>query len=303
MRGEIYLVLTTLLAALGWGASKMVVAEMPGDLFIGSRFLIAGLLLLPSCYKQFNTLDRRQFAYLVSVGVILSIALQVWVYAVSRTSSLSEGAFIMSLAVILAPLTAWMLFRERPNKPYWIALPVAIVGMMLLTLTDGWTLEQSQLGFLAASVLLSAHFVLNKRLTASVPTLLSICIQLTVVGISGLLFAQFNAQLNAISGSENVSFALTQFELSNAVLFWFAISIVGATVLRYLVQTLGQSSVKIETASLIMILEPLWTLAISLSLLGEAFHLQKVVGGLVILSSLVLYRRRSAAQNKRVQNC
>jgi len=38
MRGEILLLIATLLAALGWIASKIVVTAMPGNLFIASRF-------------------------------------------------------------------------------------------------------------------------------------------------------------------------------------------------------------------------------------------------------------------------
>lgn len=47
MRGIIYLLIATLLAAMGWVASKFVVSHMPGDLFLGVRFVLASLILLP----------------------------------------------------------------------------------------------------------------------------------------------------------------------------------------------------------------------------------------------------------------
>ena len=72
---------------------------------------------------------------------------------------------------------------------------------------------------------------------------------------------------------------------------WFAASTVIATSLRYLMQTTGQFSVKIETASLIMILEPIWTLILSVGLLGEVLEPQKLLGGGVILLSLFVYTR------------
>lgn len=279
MRGELYLVLATLLAAIGWGSSKIVVLEVPGDIFIAARFLLAGLVLLPFCYKQLRILTQKQFVYLIGVGGVLSLSLQVWVHAVSITDSLAEGAFIMSLAMIIAPFTSWLLFRIKPTRAFWIALPVAIVGMMLLTLNNGWRIEKSQIVFLVASALLSIHFVLNKRSIKSVSPLLSICIQLFVVGVSGALYVQFNSH--------------PLYEPSSHVWIWFTISTIVATALRYLVQTLGQFSVKIETASLIMILEPIWTLFISFMILNESIEQQKLIGGLVIFLSLFVYTKLS----------
>jgi drug/metabolite transporter (DMT)-like permease len=58
---------------------------------------------------------------------------------------------------------------------------------------------------------------------------------------------------------------------------------------RYLLQTLGQVNVKLETASLIMILEPIWTLILSISFLNEVVEVQKLIGGGVILLSLFIY--------------
>ena len=55
--GEAYLFGATLLAAVGWIASKLVVLEMPGPLFIGVRFFIASLILLPFCFRLIRQLS------------------------------------------------------------------------------------------------------------------------------------------------------------------------------------------------------------------------------------------------------
>lgn len=75
----------------------------------------------------------------------------------------------MSLAMIIAPLVSWSLFQIKPNRSFWLALPVSMMGMALLTLGSGWHLESSQLYFLMASVLLSIHFVLNKNIGSRLP--------------------------------------------------------------------------------------------------------------------------------------
>ena len=279
MRGVLYLFIATLLAAVGWVASKIVVQSMPGEVFIGTRFILASLILVPFCYKSLLKLSLKQVLSACGVGVFLGGALQVWIYAVSISESLSEGAFIMSLAMIIAPLTAWLLFQIKPNRAFWIALPVSISGMMLLSLTNGWNMQVSQLLFLLASSLLSVHFVLNKRISGNLKPLVSICLQLFVVGVVGVVYALFT-QPHTIVFSSNL-------------IIWFAISTLIATSVRYLLQTMGQYKVSMETAALLMILEPIWTLILSVIVLGESLESQKLIGGGVIFLSLLIYIKLS----------
>ncbi|MEF1227990.1 DMT family transporter [Vibrio fortis] len=277
--GEVYLLGATLLAAVGWIASKLVVLEMPGPLFIGVRFFIASLILLPFCFRLIRQLSWSQLLGIAGVGLILSGSLQVWVYAVSITDSLSEGAFITSLAMIIAPFVSWLIFRVKPNRAFWLSFPISIIGMLLLTLTHGWAFEESQIYFLLASIMLSLHFVMNKRVTNNVKPIASICIQLFMVGISGMAFAAMTGQ--------------PEFEITGSLIFWFTVSAVVATAIRYLLQTVGQHSVNMEVAALIMILEPVWTLILSVTMLGETVELQKLVGGAVIIGALFCYIRLS----------
>ncbi|MEZ9648456.1 DMT family transporter [Vibrio sp. 10N.261.52.C2] len=279
MRGELYLLFATLLAGIGWIASKLVVLEMPGPVFIGVRFLVASLILLPFCIHHIRKLSLKQVLSLCGVGLLLSASLQVWVFAVSVTESLSEGAFIMSLAMIIAPFVSWIFFRVKPNRAFWMSFPIAIIGMLLLTLGNGWHVEQSQVYFLLASMLLSVHFVMNKRVITNIKPIASICVQLFVVGVSGLAFASLTAQ--------------PEFEITKTLVFWFIVSAVIATSIRYLLQTVGQHSVNMEVAALIMILEPVWTLLLSVSVLGESVEMQKLLGGAVIIASLFCYIKSS----------
>lgn len=248
---------------------------MPGPVFIGVRFFVASLILLPFCIHHIRKLSLKQILSLCGVGLLLSASLQVWVFAVSVTESLSEGAFIMSLAMIIAPFVSWILFRVKPNRAFWKSFPIAIMGMLLLTLTNGWHVEQSQIYFLLASMLLSVHFVMNKRVITNIKPIASICVQLFVVGISGMAFASMTAQ--------------PEFEITKTLIFWFIVSAVIATSIRYLLQTVGQHSVNMEVAALIMILEPVWTLLLSVSMLGETVEMQKLLGGAVIIGSLFCY--------------
>ncbi|WP_394131334.1 DMT family transporter [Shewanella maritima] len=279
MRASVYLLLATLLAAVGWVASKVIVETMPGESFIGLRFLVASLILLPFCYKAVIKLRLKQWLFSLMAGVVLGVGLQIWMHAVTISDGLSEGAFIMSLAMLIAPLVAWLLYQITPNRAFWLALPVSIAGMALLTLANGWQLAPSQGLFLLSSVTMSFHFVLNKRLTANIAPLVAICVQMMAVAGVSLVY---------VSMIEQASYNWTV-----DLFMWFIVSTVAATAIRYLLQTIGQSGCKIETAALIMLLEPVWTMLLSVSFLGEQVATQKLFGGGLILLSLVLYIKMS----------
>ncbi|WP_117232862.1 DMT family transporter [Vibrio maerlii] len=282
MRGETLLLITSLLAGIGWVAAKVVVESMPGELFIATRFLIAGLAILPLCIRELSTHSVVQIAKVAAIGLLMSVAMQVWIYAISITNTLAEGGFIVSLAMIISPFTAWVMFKKKPNKAFWLALPIAVIGLMLMTLTSGWQLEESQVVFLFSSILFSIHFVLNKQITNSVKPVAAMCVQMIAIGISGLVW------------SKVLGISAEQVTFSQIFVFWFFISTLVATAFRFILQTVGQSKVNVETASLIMILEPIWTLILSGVILGEVLATQKLFGGLLIVLSLVVYIKKTS---------
>lgn len=127
----------------------------------------------------------------LALGVLLNIAMQVWIYALGISDSMGEGAFIMSTAVLLAPLLGWALFRVRPKRAFWQDLPVAIAGIALLTLTDGWQLAVGQVFFLLSALLISLHFNLNKYFSGKIRTLPLVCLQAFAAGCFSLLLSLF----------------------------------------------------------------------------------------------------------------
>ena len=80
MRGEFYLLMATLLAAVGWIASKIVITAVPGEIFIVARFLLASIILfpflLPPCFVikcQANDFRMRCGSYFGAVNSGLGI--------------------------------------------------------------------------------------------------------------------------------------------------------------------------------------------------------------------------------------
>ncbi|MGL5463210.1 MAG: EamA family transporter, partial [Aeromonas veronii] len=72
------MVLVTLLAAAGWLFSKEAIRELPPAAFIGSRFLLAALLLLPLAWLREPPPTRAQLVRAAGCGTLLGASLLLW---------------------------------------------------------------------------------------------------------------------------------------------------------------------------------------------------------------------------------
>ncbi|MEZ8101853.1 DMT family transporter [Vibrio bivalvicida] len=270
------LFITTALAGLGWIFSKETIQGLPPFGFVGLRFLVASICLLPLCYKRFRDLTTQLLLQAIGGGSILALALLTWVYAISISETLGEGAFIVSLSMIIVPIIAWVLYQERPKRAFWVSMPIAIAGLAMLSLTDGWQSSAGQLWFLANACLLALHFNVNSKLAQKVPVLMLTCIQLFVTGVLALV--------------ASLIFETIPESVETSIWGWFALSALLATSLRYVMQTLGQKGCNPANAALIMLLEPIWTVILSILWYGEQLSRNKLIGCSLILLALIFYR-------------
>ncbi len=275
-RGELILLVVTILAASGWLFSKYSLQELPPAGFISVRFLAAALLFLPFAYPQLRRLSREQFKSAVTVGSAFSLNLFLWVQGMSYSENMGEGAFIVSLSMLLAPLVSWLIFCHRPQRMFWFCLPLAACGLFLLASDSGLALSLGNALFLLSSLAAATSFVLNNQFSKFVPALPLTTIQLTMVGLFCGLFS--------------LGFETWPQTVSIATWSWVAASVLIATGFRFLLQAIGQRHSQITNAAIIMILEPVWTLMLSVVLLSEIITWQKALGCILILTALFVYR-------------
>lgn len=275
-KAALVLVATTMIAALGWIFSKETIQGMPPFGFIGLRFTIASVCLLPLCFRPLLAANLKDVLSAGGVGLLLGSAVMTWISAISISDTLGEGAFIMSLSMLFVPIVAWVMFRQRPQRIFWVSLPIAVAGLACLSLVGGWKQSASQLWFLIAALILALHFNVNSKYSKKLPVLVLTCVQLFTAGCLGLIVSFFVESRPT--------------EIDSTIWMWFALSTLLATSLRYVMQTMGQKFVQAGNAALIMILEPVWTVILSVLWYGEILTTNKLIGCTLILFSLVVYR-------------
>lgn len=275
-KADFLLIIVTLLAAVSWMFSKESLADMPPLLFMGSRFLLAGMILAFFGWRSLKSLSREQWRAAINIGLVFGIAMACWIMGLFTTRSIGEGAFITSLAVVLVAPLGYLLFRDSIARSTWVALPMAIAGLALLALQDGFHPEVSQIYFFFAALLLSLTFILNSHAAAKTPALALSAIQLALVGLVSL----------------TLSLALESWpaQVSANMLWWLSLSVIVGTAARFLLQTYAQGLTSPAHAAVIMVLEPVWTSAIAAWWFDERMSAQQLLGCALIFASLLANR-------------
>ena len=278
LKADLILVGATLVAAAGWIFSKESLAGLPPLLFVGVRFLLAGVVLMAFSWRQLRLLDRAGWRGSVLVGALFTLAMMLWIKGLEHASHLGEGAFISSLGAVLVPVVARLFFGEHPPRIAWVAMPVAMVGFAFLSLEHGFRFEPGQWLFLAAALVFAVLINLNGRVVRQVPPLALSAVQVSMVGVLVL-------PLSALYESWPAAVSLP-------VLGWVLASALIATTLRFFIQLYGQSLTTPSHASMILMLEPMWTAMLAAGWFGERMSAQQFVGCALIFSALVLSRWR-----------
>lgn len=273
-KADLALLSVTILAAVGWLLSKFAMGGVPPVGYISIRFVGAALVLLPMAARHLRKFNRKQFIVSVKAGLCQAFGFCLWILAVDQSEHLGEGAFIASLAMILVPVVARLVYGKTIGRETMIALPVALTGIALLALKGGWEFETSQLLFLASALFFCIHFVFVSQNAVGIPSMALTFVQLLTVGfvsfVGSFLFESWEGSISATTW------------------LWILSAILISTSFRYFLMTWGLKNSEPGRSALIVILEPVWTAILAALVLGEVMELQNLIGcGLVFLGLLI----------------
>ena len=275
-QADALLLLVTALAAGGWIFSKEALAGMPPLLFIGTRFLLAGLILLGFAWPALRKMPARRIQRGLLVGVLFSAAIAFWVSGLYHSDHLGESAFINSLGILLVPVVARLLFGDRPPHSTWVALPVAFAGFSLLSLNAGFNVEASQLLMVCAALCFALLINVNTRVVRNVPALPLTTLQLISVGV--------------VLTSLSLVVEHQPLALSPSILGWFMACVLLASSLRFFLQIKAQSMTTPSHAAVILMLEAVWTALFAAWWFGETMTSLQLLGCSLIFAALLINR-------------
>lgn len=297
VKADVLLVIVTLLAAISWMFSKEAVLLMPPLLFVAMRFLLAGVLLAIVGRSQLQNMNWDQYRQGLMVGLVFGIAMSLWIMGLHFGTHIGEGAFLTSLGVVLVPVIARLVFKESSPVSTWFALPLAVTGLALLSLKNGFKVESGQLFYIGAATCFSLFYSMNTRAanrrlisgsseedvnavySEKVPALALTSITLIAVGVLAAVFSWVLESWQETSQS----FSIT-------LIFWILASAVIGTAARFYIQTYAQSLSSHSHGVVIMVAEPVWTASLAAIWFDETMVLMQFMGCMLILTALLVNR-------------
>ena len=293
-KADLLMLLVTLLAAISWMFSKEAVMLMPPLLFIGTRFLLAAVLLGVFAIPQLLALSREQLLRSLRVGLVFGVAMSCWVNGLNHASHIGEGAFLTSLGVVMVPVIARLAFAEAQPASTWLALPVAVAGLALLSLEHGFRPEPGQIYFIIAAAIFALYFTLNTHaanahtITNSdgttrerdrIPVLALTTVALSCVGLVALSASFLIEPWHATFSNFTPTLA-----------GWILASAVIGTAGRFFVQTWAQSLSTQNHGVVILVLEPIWVALIAAAWFAESMSVAQLGGCGLIFAALLINR-------------
>lgn len=291
-KSDLLLVVVTLLAAISWMFSKEAVLMMPPLMFMAARFLIAGGVLALIALPALRRLDADQVKRSMGVGLVFGIAMSCWILGLFHGDSMGEGAFLTSLGVVIVPIIARVVFGESQPLSTWLAIPIAVAGLALLSLENGFRPDPGQLYFVVAAFIFALYFTLNTRAAnqrtvtnkqgetierRKVPALPLTALALLTVGLVTL-----------VESAISEPWAPTLNNPPPILMVWVLASAIVGTAGRFLLQTYAQSLSVHSHGVVILVLEPVWVALFAAAWFGETMSLLQLAGcGLIFMALLV----------------
>lgn len=288
-----------LITALIWGttfvAQSMGMEHIGPFLYTGLRFALGCLVILPLVLfvrsPRVDAASRRfskpMLLGSLVLGAILTIGINLQQVGLLFTTVTNSG-FITGLYVILVPLFSLFL-GMRSGLGTWCGAVLAVVGMLLLSVTTDYRIASGDLLQMASAACWAIHVLLVGVLAARYDPVRVSFIQFAVCAVISLLLALF----------------LEEIQLHAIVQAVPAIAYGGvlAVGIGFTLQVVAQKDAIASHAAIILSLEAVFAAIAGWLLLNETLSLRGFIGcslmlcGMLVAQLVPIYQQRRQRRN------
>ncbi len=279
--------LMLLLTAAIWGVA--FVAQSVGMDYIGPftfnaiRSLVGGLVLIP-CIWLLNRKKpaaqedtpaqngRTLFIGGICCGVALAVASSLQQMGIQYTS-VGKAGFITALYIVIVPLLG-LLFKRRVSGLIWVAVVIAVGGMYLLCITEGFSVGKGDLLVMASAFCFSAHILIIDYFSPKADGVKMSCIQFLVCGLLCVV----------------PMLIMERPSLPQILAAWMPLIYAGvfSCGVGYTLQIVGQRHIDPTIASLILSLESVISVLAGWVILGQKLTVRELIGCILVFCAIIL---------------
>jgi len=267
------LIIVTIIWGGGFVASDIALSELRPFEIMSYRFLIASIIMGVFAWKNLKTIRKDEIIYGSILGIALFLGFALQIIGLKYTTP-SNNAFLTATNVVMVPFIAYFIGRKKLNKADIIGSFTALIGVGVLSIQSNFSIGIGDLFTLFCALGFAFQIYLTGIFGKKIrPSILNFLQMFTAfcLSIIGLLF----------SGSINLSLSKQGF---SAIIYLGVVS----TALCYFLQTTAQKHVDETKSAIILSMEAVFGTLFSIILLGEKLSLKMVIGGIMILSAVLV---------------
>lgn len=258
-----------------WGSTffliRDVVRVLPPADFLAVRFTIAAAAMVAVYRRLMLALSKRELKVGIGLGMLYAVAQILQTVGLAHTEA-SRSGFIIGTYVVLTPIFAAVLLRERIPASTWVAVLTAAAGFATLSLNGlgaGFGFGE---GVTLLSAALYALHILGLGRYASPATAAGLsAVQMVVIAAVSLVAATPGG-IELPTGRGAWASVLYMALIAGAVAIW--------------AQTWAQSHLTATRAAIVMTLEPVFAAGFAVALGGESLTSRMLLGGAMVLAAM-----------------
>ena len=264
-----------LAVSASWGLAFVVMKDaiVRQDVmsFLTTRFALAVLVMLALRPQVIRLIDKDLLLKGVAAGLFLGTGYIFQTLGLARTGAAITG-FVTGLYVVLTPLIAAMIFKEKISKLTWFCVFLATIGLALLSLR-GWSVGVGELLVFVSAITFAAHIVSLSRWSSGRDAYAMTIVQLAACGV--------------LTGS--ISLAQEYNRPPDAGVWAVVVfTAVFATAIAFMVQTWSQAHMSSTKVAVILTMEVVFSAFFAVLIGGEKLTLQILLGGALVLTAMYL---------------
>jgi drug/metabolite transporter (DMT)-like permease len=224
----------------------------------------------------------------VAAGVFLAIDLVLWSHAIADVGA-GIATVLGNLQVVFVTAAAWLLFRERPGRGFFLALPVVLAGVVLVSgLADGPDGIRSLAGIeygLGTSVAYAAFLLILRQTSAATPHVAGPLAEATLGAAAGAVV------LGLLFGSWQLGIGWQPFG-------WLLLLAMTSGTAGWLLITSSLPRLTAALSSLLLLLQPAASILLAAIILGERPSSLQLTGAALICAGVLAASRATARSSR-----
>jgi drug/metabolite transporter (DMT)-like permease len=281
-QAEVLLILVTVVWGLTFALVKKSLETITPFVFMAWRFNLAFLVMGLLSARRLRQIDWSMVRAGLLLGVFLYASYSFQTFGLKYTTAGNAG-FITGLFVIFVPILSFAVLRKKPDRRSIFAAIIAAIGLGFLSLQSNFQINLGDLLVLACSFSYSLHIIYLDRYARRFDLVLLTFLQMGFLAFghttSGLLFESFTFPRDGF--------------------VWMTIIVCGlfASALAFYIQAFAQRVLSPVRTSVVLIMEPVFSVLFGILLLAERLSLRGWVGcGLILVGMLISEVRPESAR-------